>query len=481
MNFTFSGFISTAWAALGKTARHAHTPPMRNVLPLLSMLLLSSCGPEKPPGAADAKWQTELQKALTDAQTSPGLRGASIGLCVLDGKGDVLFDAQAHTAFIPASALKTVTTATALELLGPDFHFVTELRAASPIQNDQLKGDLVLVGGGDPMLDLAALEQIATQLHASGLRRITGGIRVDTSLFQGSLYPDFWNWGDIGNGYGSGVCALNLNHNRYTARFRPGKTADLPATFLGVEPDVPGVTFRHEVTTGPAGSGDGVMIHGGEKTSVIHLRGTVPLGSKEFAVIGAVTDPASFAAHHFQRLLADRGIQIDGRIASSTAPAKIVLLQHASPPLIDIITSIHATSDNHETECVLRILGHQQQRDPIAVIRDHWKSRGLDFTRLRMEDGSGLSRADFITPHDLAKLQHLAENGPNGSAYRDSLLSEGPLRWKGGAMSGIRTFTGFLKTTSGQELSLTLMINHFNDSSAAHSLRGRILEILQQH
>jgi D-alanyl-D-alanine carboxypeptidase/D-alanyl-D-alanine-endopeptidase (penicillin-binding protein 4) len=450
---------------------------MRKLLRLLPLLLLASCGPEKP---REDEWRTKLQKAFADAQASPGLRGAAIGLCVLDEKGALLVDEQAHTAFIPASALKTVTTATALELLGPDFHVLTELRAASPVQNGLLEGDLVLAGGGDPMLDLAALEQIATQLHASGLRRITGGIRVDASRFNGSLYPDFWNWGDIGNGYGSGVSALNLNHNRYTARFRAGKAIGQPATFLGTDPEVPGVTFRNEVTTGAAESGDGITIHGGENTPVIHLRGTVPFEKKEFAVTGAVPNPSTFAAHHFQRLLAAHGIQIDGQNAPSSSAANVVLLQHPSPPLIDIITSIHATSDNHETECALRILGHQKQRDPIAVIRDHWKSRGLDFTRLRMEDGSGLSRADFITPHDLAKLQHLAKTGPHGTAYRASLLSEGPLHWKGGAMSAIRTITGFSKTASGREITFTLMINHFSDSTAAHDLRDKIIEMIQR-
>ncbi|MFN7564714.1 MAG: D-alanyl-D-alanine carboxypeptidase/D-alanyl-D-alanine-endopeptidase [Prosthecobacter sp.] len=452
---------------------------MRNLLPLLFTLLLASCGPEKPPALPEAKWQADLRNLLTEAKTSPGLRGAAIGLCVLDAQGDVIFDDQAHTAFIPASALKTITTATALEILSPDFRFVTELRAVSPMQNGLLEGDLVLVGGGDPMLDLATLEQIAAKLHASGLRRITGGIRIDASFFKGSLYRDFWNWGDIGNGYGSGVSALNLNHNRYTARFRPGNALGQPATFLVADPEVPGVTFRNEVITGAAGSGDGVMIHGGENTPIIHFRGTVPIDAKSFTVSGAVPNPSTFAAHHFQRLLTARGIQIDGRLASSSTAAKVVLLQHTSPSLLDIITSIHATSDNHETECVLRLLGYQKQRDPIAVIRDHWKARGLEFTRLRMEDGSGLSRADFITPHDLTKLQHLAKNGPQGAAYRASLLSEGPLRWKGGAMSGIRTVTGFLSTDSGDELSFSLMVNHITDGSAAQELRGQVIQLLQ--
>lgn len=453
---------------------------MRNLLCLPPLLLLASCGPDKPPTPPEPAWHAELSQVLNQAKTSTGLRGAAIGLCVLDEQGRVIFEEQARTAFIPASALKTVTTATALEVLGPDFHFTTEVRAVSPMHSGLLEGDLVLVGGGDPMLDLAALDEITARLYSGGLRRIIGGIRVDGGLFKGSLYPDFWNWGDIGNGYGSGVSALNVNHNRYTASFRPGKAFGEPAVFLGVEPEVPSVTFRNETTTGPPGSGDGVMIHGGENTPLIHLRGSVPKDAHDFTVSGAVPDPAAFAALHFQQSLVARGIQIDGRLVSSTAPAKVVLLKHASPPLLNIIASIHATSDNHETECVLRLLGHQQQRDPVVVIREHWKGRGLEFTRLRMEDGSGLSRADFITPHDLARLQYLAKTGPHGPAYRDSLLTEGPLRWKGGAMSGIRTVTGFLIAGSGREITFTLMVNHFADASDTAALRQRVIEVLRR-
>jgi D-alanyl-D-alanine carboxypeptidase/D-alanyl-D-alanine-endopeptidase (penicillin-binding protein 4) len=199
------------------------------------------------------------------------------------------------------------------------------------------------------MLAMADLQAWADELKKRGLRTLTGRIRGDARIFSGSLYGDFWNWGDIGNGYGSGVGGLNLNHNRYTLAIRAGETIGSPASLLGISVDVPDVDWRNEVTTGAKDSGDGVVIHGGEVTNVVHLRGTVPLGAEKFKVNGAVPDPVQFTTHHLAKMLAAQGIHI-GNAKTTDAEAKLELLKHDSPPLLDIIKSIHATSDNHETE-----------------------------------------------------------------------------------------------------------------------------------
>lgn len=414
---------------------------------------------------------------LKEARASTALAGAAIGFCLMNAEGEAVLAEDAETAFIPASSLKTLTTATALEILGPDFRFTTELKSAAPIKDGVIQGDLVLIGGGDPMLAIEDLKAWAVDLKQRGLVRVTGSIRVDGSLFRGSLYGDFWNWGDIGNGYGSGVAGLNLNHNRYTLVFRAGAALGSPASILGTEVEIPGVAWNNEVTTAAPDSGDGVVIHGGETTSVVHLRGTVPLGAAKFQVNGAVPDPAGFAVHQFRRALQEVGIQL-GTSSASMAPPAHSLLQHTSPPLIEIITSIHSSSDNHETECVFRMLGVKAAKPPTEVIREHWKARGLEFIGLRMEDGCGLARADFIRPLDLARLQLLAGQGPQGAAYKASLLSQDGLRWKGGAMSGVRTFTGYVTSQWGVESCFAFMVNHYTDGKAVSELSQRVMDAL---
>ena len=414
---------------------------------------------------------------LREAHANTALAGAAIGFCPINAKGEIVLAEDADTAFIPASSLKTLTTATALEILGPDFRFNTELKSTTPIKDGIIQGALVISGGGDPMLAVGDLNSWAADLKQRGLTRVTGGIRGDGSLFQGSLYGDFWNWGDIGNGYGSGVSGLNLNHNRYIVMFRAGVSVGSPAELLGINLDIPDTNWKNEVTTGSAESGDGVVIHGGESTSAIHLRGTVPLGVAKFQVAGAVPDPVSLAAYLFRKALQSAGIQV-GASKASAGQATHSLLQHSSPPLIEIVKSIHTTSDNHETECVFRMLGVKAGKPSAEVIREHWKTRGLDFIGLRMEDGCGLARADFIRPQDLARLQFLAGQGPQGVAYKASLLSKDGLKWKGGAMSGVRSFTGYVTGKSGEEFCFAFMVNHYTDGKAVSELSQRVMDAM---
>lgn len=464
-------------------------PAVKRLLLCLLLSALAAWGLRHCRRQATPDTRAELAEVIRQAGQRPGLSAAAIGFCLLDADGRELLAHQAHTAFMPASSLKTVTTATALERLGPDFTFQTRLAATAPLQAGVIAGDLVVTGGADPTLGLADLQRWVAQLRQQGLQSVQGRILGDGRALPGSIFDDFWNWGDLGNGYGSPVAGLNLEHNRYTAVFRPAAEAGAPAAFLGARPEVPGIGWVNEVRTGAADSGDGVVIHGGERTARIHLRGTVPAGRPQFQVSGAVPDPETYAAHHLRRLLLEAGIAVAGEAAGAArllergepVPAAVhALADHRSPPLRELIASIHATSDNHETECLFRWLGVLEQRPAEQIVREHWRERGLSFEGLRLEDGCGLARADFIRPLDLARLQGLAGSGPHGALYRQSLpsLADGRLRYKGGAMSGIRCYTGLVTAASGAQLSFALMINHFTEAAEVHAFRDQVLELL---
>ncbi len=438
--------------------------------------------PTDPPAPLPVSPLTAL---LSQARESPALKGTVIGVCVIDDQGKVIFESQSRDSFIPASTLKTVTTATALEVFGADYQIATQVKAASKIKDGLISGDVVLVGGGDPTLTLADLTGWARQLREQGLRRIAGRIVGDGRLFTGSLFGDFWNWGDIGNGYGAPVSGLNLEHNRYTAWLQSGETLGAPARLIKTAPEVPGIQWANEISTGTADSGDGTVLYGGERTSRIFLRGTVPLNKKPFTVTGAVPDPERFTAYHFDQALRAAGIEITGQpipapLNYDSAKAGETLIEHRSPPLKEIVTSIHATSDNQETQCLFLLLGLKSNEPPQQAIRNHWQKRGLHFEGLRMEDGCGLARADFIRPQDLAMLQWVTKQGEQGEVYRDSLLTSRneTLKWKAGAMSGIRSYTGYLQHASGKELSFAIMFNHFSDSKAIAELRDQLIEAM---
>lgn len=429
-----------------------------------------------------------LETALDEAEAMPGMRGAVIGFCLIAPDGETLYERRGSLAQIPASSLKTLTTATALEILGPAFRFKTRLGVSAPAEDAAKKeADLILLGGGDPTLSYADLEAWAKGLAEAGVTTIPGRVLGDGRLFPGSPFADFWNWGDIGNGYGSPVSGLNLEHNRFTAVFAPGEKEGDPTEFLGSLPEVPGVSFWNETFTAAENSGDGVVIHGGERAAVMHLRGTVPLGS-EFTVTGAVPDPERFAAHHLRLALLAAGIVVTGEAHSvgdlflkgETIPEIAQELHlHESPPLLELVASIHATSDNHETECVYQMLGIEAGMPPAEVVRRHWEQRGLDLSGLRVVDGSGLARADHITPLALARLQQLAATGPVGDDYVNSLLAtaEGRIRFKAGAMSAVRSYAGLVETASGF-LGFALMMNHYASGREANEIQAKVFSAL---
>jgi len=432
-----------------------------------------------------------LAQIFEAATAHPGLEGAAIGFCLIGPRGDVVFSREAATAQIPASSLKTLTTATALEVLGPDFVFETRLGVGAPKQEGASAttptADLILLGGGDPMLSIGDFEQWAKGLVEAGVNVIPGRVIGDGRVFSGSLFPDFWNWGDIGNGYGSPVSGLNLGHNRFSAVFTSGDAAGEPAKFRGAFPEVPGVTWWNETITSEAESGDGIVIHGGERTGVIHLRGTVPLGG-DLEVMGAVPDPERFAAHHLRAALVAAGVEVAGSAVGAVELSQKgeeiptisgTLVTHRSPPLLEIIKSIHENSDNHETECVFRTLGIRAGLPPEEVIRRHWRQKGLDLSGLRMVDGSGLARADHITPESLAKLQYFAANSPTGESYVGSLLEtgDGRIRFKAGAMSAVRSYAGLVERDTGRH-AFALMVNHYPDGAAVNELQREVFEIL---
>lgn len=421
-----------------------------------------------------------LDTAFRDWSADPELAAAAIGFCLLDENGEPVFASPlAATALCPASALKTVTTATALELLGQDFLFTTMLSSDVTITGDGvLDGDLRLSGSGDPTFSSADLKALADEVIKAGLKQVNGKLEIDGADFRGPPVSDHWNWGDIGNAYGAGAYGFNLDHNRIVLRFDPAAVEGQPAALLNPEVATKDTRWINEVVTGPPGTGDQVVIYSEPQGRTITLRGSVPSGESNFAVNGALPDPPARVRELFEAKLKAAGVKFLGRkipLRSQVAP----LAFHDSKPLPEIIDHLHKVSDNLEAQCLFQTIGLQKgtDPDPAYAIRRHWQSRGVEFKGLRLIDGSGLARANMIRPLDLAKVNHLARRGPHGDRFRQSLTAylDGKVRSKLGAMSGVRTEVGFITMNDGRELTFCLMANGLNPALNYGPLRDKLL------
>jgi D-alanyl-D-alanine carboxypeptidase/D-alanyl-D-alanine-endopeptidase (penicillin-binding protein 4) len=424
--------------------------------------------------------QTRFEDLFRDWSSDPSLAGALLGFCLLDENGNLVFASPlASTALCPASALKTVTTAAALELLGPDFRFTTRLVSDIGINPaGVLDGDLRVASEGDPTFSTEDLEALADQVINAGLKRVNGKLEIDGADFREPPVSDHWNWGDIGNAYGVGAFGFNLDHNRLTLRFQAAAEEGRPAALLNPDRATKDTRWINEVVTGPAGTGDRVVIYSEPNGRTITLRGSVPLGEEDFPVSGALPDPPAKGKEFLRAKLEAAGVKFSGREVPKRTGI-VELATHESRLLPEIIDHLHKVSDNLEAQCLYLTVGLQKDTDPDAAysIRRHWEGRGVGFKGLRLIDGSGLARANMIRPLDLAMVNHLARRGPHGERFRQSLTAyvDGRVRSKLGAMSGVKTDVGFITMPDGREFTFCLMANGLNPALNYWPLRDKLL------
>ena len=431
-----------------------------------------------------------LDETIRAMQGAPGFEGASLGLCVLLDREDPVYTYGAHESMTPASTLKVVTSATATELLGPDFRFETRLEATRGFEleaNGRFEGDLILIGGGDPVFTNITLGQWADELRDRGLKQIDGRIIADGRCFPEQLIPDAWEWGDVGNYYGAGSCGLNLDLNRFTVTFGPAEKTGQPAVIVSVTPPLDWVEQHNLTTTVAEGESEWTSIYGGPYAERLTFRGTIPRDRVTVSSKGAIPDPAYHVAWRFTEMLRTEGITVGGepttmrrlsRAGEAVPSATARIMEHKSDSLRKIISYLHGTSDNLVAECLFQKLIEMDAsgRSGGEIVATHWEGRGVSFGGLRMEDGSGLARADCIRPVDLARVLWVVRRGPHGETYSQTLkpYDDGRVRWKSGTMSGVRAYVGY--TENGY--TFALMINNYE--SGAGILAGWRRRIIQK-
>lgn len=397
---------------------------------------------------------------------SASLKTASVGICVMPLEGDgAVVTHQADLALIPASTLKAVTTATALQQLGVEHRFVTRLLR---------RGDDVIVkGGGDPTLSTSSPEaefpRWLASLKKAGLSEIKGDLVMDSSHFPSQVVPNSWPWGDVGNYYGSGAWGLSYHLNSYAVTFRPGKVG-AAARLVGTYPKPPGVRFENFMRTGSAGSGDQGYAYGGPGAEVVSFRGTVPGGRSSFSIKGALPNPPLSCGEGFKSYLLKQGFAVGGEVKLGTGEGEEIHRQEG-PSLETLITATNHRSVNLYAEALMQELGG------IKVMKNHWKAQGVDLTGMVLHDGSGLSPRNSITPRQLAHILKLARGHETGALFEKSLplagrsgtLSsfgngssiEGRVRAKSGGMSRVKTYAGYLTKKSGKRYAFALMTNNY--------------------
>jgi D-alanyl-D-alanine carboxypeptidase/D-alanyl-D-alanine-endopeptidase (penicillin-binding protein 4) len=438
--------------------------------------------------SARARLAAEIGRALD----SPALAHSGVTLLVVSlDRGDTLFAREPERLYTPGSNLKLFTAASALHYLGADYRFRTPLLAVGPMGGDTLHGDLVVVGRGDPDLDLTDLEALADSVAARGVRVVTGDVRADASWFdEPADWGPGWMWDDGPYWFWPYVSALSVLDNVVRVVVRPGIAPGAPVSAT-LDPATRFVEVRVGATTGAAGSERSLAIERQwmpRAANVIEVTGVLPVGADSATERLSVEDPPLYAATLLAELLAERGVHVMGGarygavLASETADTVAV---HVSEPLAASIRNFLKISDNLSGEQLVKTIAAEVAGAPgsyaagLAAERAFLAAEvGLDTLSFKLADGSGVSRYNVVTAGQIVGvLRYMASRDAIAGPWVDALPvagvdgtlerrmrgtpAEGRARAKTGTLQGVSSISGYVPSADGERLAFGMMMEFF--------------------
>jgi serine-type D-Ala-D-Ala carboxypeptidase/endopeptidase (penicillin-binding protein 4) len=471
------------------------------------------------PTAATTRTLAELQGRIIEILRKPQLAPAMVGVKVTSLEtGKVLFEENANKLLRPASNMKLYTVAAGLDRLSPDYRFVTSVYVKEKPDNDgDLKGDLIIYGRGDPSLSFRfnngdffkGINDLATRIAATGVKKVKGDLIGDESYFRGPPYGSGWEWEDLQWWYGAEVSSLTVNDNFVNLAVKPGTKVGAMAVATITPPD-PLLRIDNRVTTTPRGTRQDLTVYRELASDVLVLTGSIALEDAGYSGRVAISQPALLFAYLLRSALAERGVTISGRtrtvnslsgnsivpapstngIALTNVPRPLELASMQSAPFSAIAAQTLKPSQNLYTELILRTLGTQvslpttlpsltrtSEGAGIEVVKTFLREAGVNPSSLVLNDGSGLSRGDMVTPEATVQLLTYMRRHRYATAFRDALPiagvdgtlrnrlkgtpAENNLRAKTGTLSTATSLSGYVTTAAGEELVFSIIVNNY--------------------
>ncbi len=416
------------------------------------------------------------------ARTLQSVGAARVGLLAVDISTGVTIAAHdAEAPLAPASTMKLVSTACALDTLGPSFRFLTAILADSvPDADGTIRGSIYVRGAGDPALEPERLWAAVRELGALGVKRIAGDVVADESFFERAGRPASWPDDPRASPYNAPQGALSLAWDATEVIVLPGPRAGTPAQ-VATSPLRASAPLVNRALTGRSDDLSVFLADGADGRPQIVVTGTISERASPYRTWVHLGPPGPAVGDAVVELLAGAGIEVAGRARiGRTPPDAVMLLEHQSPPLGDIVARANKPSSNFVAEMLTRSLEAYDAGAPGTVTGGtrrmgacllRW---GIPVDGLVLSDGSGFSRSNRLTAEALvgtllaarrhpawraefeASLARAAEDG--SLAHRLSDL-RGRVRAKTGTLNGVAALAGLAVDRGGREIAFAILVN----------------------
>ena len=449
--------------------------------------------------------QFALQTNLLELVNDPQLKGTKWSVCAIDlNTGDTLAAYDAAQQLPGASIVKLVSTAAALNILGPEHRAQTQLNLEGQLkENGVWNGNLYLIGGGDVSLgsrffnetgkELAFLDEWVAQLQSKGIKCINGAIIADGSSFGAFSCPLGWQQLDMGNYYGCGAFGLNFYDNTLKLNFQTGPVGT-PIKLKSTFPFENNYQLTIQATSAGISS-DQTFVHGTPFNYQRTIKGKLPANQNAYEVKASMPDPEKLLAELLYQRLQASGIRVDGGFQTvRTNPAfnntlyqsgEIIHTQQGKT-LQELVYWTNQRSVNLFAEGNLLQIGAKRYGagtyENSLVVLDSLLF-AWEVGPCRIVDGCGLSKENRMSASQFVQLLKIQTQSNYFESYYKSIPvagqtgtvknlckgqpGEGKVHAKSGSIEGIKAYAGYVDSKSGHQIAFTIIANDYPTSGSA--------------
>lgn len=432
-----------------------------------------------------------LQNKLNNIMADSRMKNATSSVTVRKAStGEIVYQYNGDKEITPASSLKLLTGAAALETLGENYRFSTIVLTDGKLKNGTLNGNLYVKGQGDPTLLKNHFDNFASSLAKQGIKRVSGNLVGDDTWYDNVRLSAGILAEDEPYYYAAPISALTLSPNgdfdagSVIVEAKPGTNGK--ATKITMTPVTSVLKIVNNSKTVPKGSKNTLKITRQVGTNKVIITGNSPIGTFGIKEWISVTNPTIYTLDIFKKSLAEKGITFaaSSKVVEGKTPKNAkALVSRKSMPLKELIIPFMKLSNNTHAEMLAKEMGKAKYGEGswdagLLVMHEYAASVGLDVTKWKFEDASGMSYSNKVSSIQLSQLLYVVRKEPWYNTYYKSLPiagvsdrfiggtlrnrlksapTKGNIQAKTGSLENIKSLSGYAKTKNGETLIFTVL------------------------